>query len=321
MELKLFIKNDKQQSIATLVNFPKELKKIKQIHFRRENTFKRQFPVIFILHGFKGYKEEAHLQALADKMRLKGFIAVRFDARGYGESGGTLEYDYRLSNYFKDLDMIYQKFESWDVVDSNNMYICGHSLGGLASVIYGSGADIKVLDKKQRIENYPESILKSYGYKLDKSKLKPAEVKFKGICAISAPDAVMTAPAISERAKEWKELGYINVDSSKFGKKKIPYEFYEDAIQYNATKFATKINSNKIKSLVIAGDADTNVTLQQSKAIFDAIKANKEFKTFKEMDHFYKNDEKMNKKVTKYIADFFVDIYKNSNQTGINTIA
>ena len=53
-------------------------------------------PLLIILHGLTGYKEEPHLAALADMCREIGFASLRPDLYGHGESGGSFrEHDLR----------------------------------------------------------------------------------------------------------------------------------------------------------------------------------------------------------------------------------
>lgn len=47
MEEKIFIKNSKGLKLASIIHYP---------------DGEKQYPAIIILHGFTGYKEEAHLE-------------------------------------------------------------------------------------------------------------------------------------------------------------------------------------------------------------------------------------------------------------------
>ncbi len=89
MQQKITIKNNRNLLLSALVDRPQK---------------KGVFPTIMFLHGFKGYKEEASYVDLAERLLEHDIASVRFDASGFGDSEGTLEDDYRFSNYIDDTD-------------------------------------------------------------------------------------------------------------------------------------------------------------------------------------------------------------------------
>ena len=88
MQEKVFIKNSKGLKLASIIRYPGK---------------DRQYPTIMILHGFTGYKEEAHFEELERILVKNGFAVIRFDASGSGNSGGSFEKDYSMSNFLKDI--------------------------------------------------------------------------------------------------------------------------------------------------------------------------------------------------------------------------
>ncbi|MBI1863087.1 alpha/beta fold hydrolase [Candidatus Microgenomates bacterium] len=96
------------------------------------------YPAVIVLHGFTGSKEEEHIAALCRDLHKKNICAIRFDMSGLGESEGTLENDYRLSHYIDDIDAIYQELRKQYFIDSANIGIVGHSMGGKAALLYAA---------------------------------------------------------------------------------------------------------------------------------------------------------------------------------------
>lgn len=222
------------------------------------------FPTIIFLHGFKGYKEEATYVDMAQRLLEYGVASIRFDASGFGDSEGTLEDDYRFSNYISDTEVIYKWLLDQSFVDNEKIGVIGQSMGGAQAIYFGS--------------NHPE---------------------IKIVCAISPPDRIGTDDALGKVKDEWKKTGYLYEMSSRYGKKiKIPYEYLEDASKYNFTDLVKKITS---PLLIALGEKDITVLPEQSLAVFNAANEPKLLIKFKDMNHFYKRDEEMLKKVGKKI--------------------
>ncbi len=95
-------------------------------------------PLVLLLHGFTGHKGEAHIESLAELLAKNGFFAVRFDCSGSGASEGTIENDYRFSNYLSDIGVVLDFVETLPNVDKNRVGIWGHSMGGQLACIFAS---------------------------------------------------------------------------------------------------------------------------------------------------------------------------------------
>ena len=87
-------------------------------------------PLVLMLHGFTGWKEEEHLATLARALADVGIASVRWDAPGSGESEGTFEDDYRLSSYVASVDSVID----WAGGGFGNIGIWGHSMGGFVAL-------------------------------------------------------------------------------------------------------------------------------------------------------------------------------------------
>lgn len=84
---KLFIKNRKEQNISVIIE-------------RNES----QKGLAFVMHGLSGFKEQTHIETIANAFKEKGFTTVRFDTTNtFGESDGRYE-DATTTNYYEDLE-------------------------------------------------------------------------------------------------------------------------------------------------------------------------------------------------------------------------
>src|SRR5260221_6400320 len=96
---KVFIKNRKGQKIAVIVEQPNGQTK----------------GLAFVMHGLGGFKEQPHIQVMAEAFLDNGYRVVRFDAtNSFGESEGKYE-DATTTNYYEDLEDVinWSKKQSW----------------------------------------------------------------------------------------------------------------------------------------------------------------------------------------------------------------
>lgn len=227
------------------------------------------FPTILFLHGFKGYKEEATYVDLAERFLKHGIASIRFDASGFGDSEGTLEDDYRFSNYIDDTEAVYEWLLKQDFVDDKKIGVVGQSMGGAQTILFTS--------------NHPE---------------------IKVACAISPPNKIGTDDALGAIKDDWKNKGYLQEMSSRYGKEiKIPYVYLEDATQYDFVEFVKKIHC---PILIVLGEKDGIVLPSQTEKVFYAANEPKTLMRFDEMDHFYKRNkgvlQMVGEKIVSYVA-------------------
>lgn len=227
----------------------------------------KKYPAIVLLHGFTGYKDEEHIIELAKYLTTSGYVTLRFDCSGFAESEGSTDIDYRLSNYHSDIESVFEYVKALEFVDVQKLGIWGNSLGGtLALCFAGNNPWIKV------------------------------------VCTVSAPTQFARKDNFERRTKSWKEIGYFEKESSRYGHIKIPYEFVADSQKWNALDCISNI---KAPSLYVVGKADKNVFPDNTKELF--VKANepKQFVEIEGMDHFYKKVPDHVIKVNETVSKFF----------------
>lgn len=233
---KVFIKNSKGLNLAAFIHYPSKNEK---------------YPAMIISHGFTGYKEEAHLEELAKTLAKNGFAAIRFDCSGSGESEGTFSKDYLVSNYLEDIKSVFNYVQNLKFVNKDKIGICGHSLGGMLSVIFAS--------------------------------MQP-EIK---VCIpISPTTTIIAANWIKAVIEDWEKTGWFDKEFSKDGNRiRIPFSFIKDANKFNALDFVQNL---RCPLLLALGLADDVVSPSDSKKIFTAANEPKSLIEIEGMGHDYK---------------------------------
>lgn len=226
-----------------------------------------KYPAVIVLHGFTGYKEEEHLVELSHDLQKNGIAVIRFDMSGLGESEGSLEEDYRLTNYLSDIDVVFQTLASQLFIDENAIGIAGHSMGGNAALLYAA-----------------------------------RNSQIRSVCAISAPYQLGDSGGLKKHLSEWKQSGWLERTSSRYGILSFPYSFIEDAMSHDVRKVAGQIKQPK---LIVWGTADNRVFPSECEELYDFLHDPKESFVVQGMGHDYKRHPDMIKRVNKKVVAFF----------------
>ena len=103
---------------------------------------KKFYPLVMILHGFTGNKNEPRLIAIANNLEKEGIASIRFDFNGHGDSEGDFQ-DMTVLNEIEDAKKVYDYVSKLPQVTS--VSIAGHSQGGVVtSMLAGELGDKKV---------------------------------------------------------------------------------------------------------------------------------------------------------------------------------
>ena len=89
-----------------------------------------KMPMVMILHGFTGNKNEKLLTTLADALEAKGIASIRFDFNGHGESEGDFV-NMTVLNEIEDAKQVYAYVRDLRYVES--VCVAGHSQGGVVT--------------------------------------------------------------------------------------------------------------------------------------------------------------------------------------------
>ena len=89
-------------------------------------------PLVIIIHGFTGHKDEPHIVAVSRALNEIGYATLRADMYGHGKSGG----EFGAHTLFKWLTnamalVDYARALPW----AGDIFLCGHSQGGLTAML------------------------------------------------------------------------------------------------------------------------------------------------------------------------------------------
>lgn len=227
----------------------------------------KKVPAVILLHGFCGYKDQPNIISLAETLAENGIAAIRFDASGFGTSEGSVEDDFRVSNYLLDIDYVYHFLFHHEGINPAKIGVWGVSMGGSLAMVYGT-------------ENK----------------------EIKAVSAVSPTSVFGEAAWIQSQLPEWQKKGTLEMDAGTHGTVQIPFSFVKDAQRYNAVDKAPKL----VQPLqMIVGSADDVVLPDDSHKLFDAAPEPKEWLLVEGMDHDYEENAAHMQQVNTACLDYF----------------
>lgn len=231
-------------------------------------TDNKNGPIMILCHGFTTSKDSYTYIRLEKILNGKGISAFRFDFFAHGESEGEFE-DITISEA---VDDILNAIRFLKELGYSKIGLVGSSFGGIASVIAASKTDyLFILALKSPVSD-------------DLGKLVAQESK--------------------QEIKTWKEKGSIYYTSSDGRGLKLNYSFFEDDKKVNGYEAAKKI---KIPALIVHGDNDESVPVEQSKKIAGLME-NSRLEIIQGADHRYSKPEDF-ERMLGLISEFII---KNS---------
>ena len=91
-----------------------------------------KLPVVVLIHGFTGYKEEWHILETSRVLTEAGYAVLRADMYGHGKSGG----EFRNHTLFKWMTNAMTLIDyARNLEFASDIYLCGHSQGGLTAML------------------------------------------------------------------------------------------------------------------------------------------------------------------------------------------
>jgi len=214
-------------------------------------TSNKERPIIILCHGFSTSKGSQTCKRLQEILNSHQMSTLRFDFFGHGESEGEFK-DITISEA---VDNILNAISFLKKPGYSRIGLFGSSFGGIASIMAASKTnDLFILALKSPVSNYEEKEL---------------------------------ATEKEEELKDWKEKGYRYYVSGDGRKLRINYTFFEDFKNNDGYEAAKKI---KTPTLIVHGDKDESVPVEQSKKTADLIE-NCKLEVVKGADHRYSNPE------------------------------
>ena len=95
----------------------------------------RKYPLLIVIHGFTGHMEEDHIRAVARTANEAGFISLRAEMYGHGQSGGAFR-DHTLMKWISNAVAVIDYARGLEY--ASDLYLCGHSQGGLLTMLVGA---------------------------------------------------------------------------------------------------------------------------------------------------------------------------------------
>jgi dipeptidyl aminopeptidase/acylaminoacyl peptidase len=229
-------------------------------------AYQKEKPIIILCHGFSTSKEGRTYVRLEEILNDKGISTFRFDFFGHGESEGKFEEITTLEA----VDDIQNAIRFLKESGYKKIGLIGSSFGGMASIIEaGKTSDLYALALKSPVSDY----LGLLHTRIDRQEIK-----------------------------KWKEKGMIDITGVEGETHKIGYSFYEEAEKIKAYEAAQKI---KIPTLIVHGDKDETVPIEQSKKTASLIE-NCRLEIIDGGDHRYSKPEHF-EKMLDLISDFILE--------------
>lgn len=91
-----------------------------------------KYPLVVLIHGFTGNRNEPHLNAVTEALTAGGFAVLKADMYGHGESGGEFR-THTLYKWLGNAMTLVDYARSLPEVDG--IWLCGHSQGGLTAML------------------------------------------------------------------------------------------------------------------------------------------------------------------------------------------
>ena len=225
------------------------------------------FPAVLVLHGFMGFKEEVHITEFASQLCENGFLALRFDATGFGKSGGSPERDYRVGTYLSDAKLVYSALKQRPDVIPSRTGVCGHSLGAGLSIIVA------------------------------------AQVKAAACCAVQ-PGTKVTRPSGSRPLSIWdgKEGVEFESECPDYRKFSLPREFALDADRFDVRIWVKDL---KCPLQIMYGTTDATVAPEDTLSIYECAPPGTALVTLDGYDHNFWLERAKLDFVTQTLVGFF----------------
>lgn len=212
----------------------------------------------FVMHGLGGFKEQPHIQTIAEAFKENGYTVIRFDTTNtLGESDGNYE-DATTTNYYKDLEDVIKWTETQEWYQEP-FVLAGHSLGGISVALFA--------------EKYSEKV----------KAVAPISTVVSGELSVEAHKRYEP-----EEFKEWEKTGWSEEESrSKLGiVKRLKWSHIADRLKYNLLPNVDKLT---MPILLIVGEDDTSTPPEHQQVLYDALPAEKELHIIKGAPHTFRD--------------------------------
>ena len=244
----------------------------------------KKYPTVIIYHGFGGDRNGSTTFRIQHARYLteRGYVVVRFDFSGSGESDGSF-YDMTVSRELKEAEMIHDFTKMKYFVDKDRLYWIGHSLGGVIATILAYK-----LKPKAMVLLAPASDMNNKDY------LK--------VMAKTLFEGEATRQSIVGSHKSYDEM-IEKIEDVDTGGMKINKKFLIDFILKDIYGPAKKYDG---KVLILRGTDDTLVFRDANEKLEKAF-PNAKYEEIEGADHSFRNED-LRKIVFEKSYDFFENL-------------
>lgn len=227
----------------------------------------------FIVHGFRGFKEQAHIAAMADVTLDAHLVTVRFDCtNALGESDGSVS-DATCTSCIADLEDVIAWAKTQDWYQAPFM-LAGHSMGGIALLEY--------------CKDHPRNVLA----------IAPVATCISGTLLYETYHA--TDPVALD---QWKRTGW-QIQTSKakpeIGNIHLPWSWMEDTLRYDALAYAHQLD---MPCFIFTGSNDSTCPPHHQQMLFDRWGGNdKEIHLIDGLRHTYYTEAELEPIKTRFAA-------------------
>jgi alpha/beta superfamily hydrolase len=206
---------------------------------------------VVLCSHFTGFKELTHLYHVAKALEEKGINALRFD---YSDCIGASK-----GESCEDMALTHQIRDTSAAISFledqgiESIGLMGHSLGGTTAIVTAAN-----------------------------------DTRIKALVPVAALAKAEWDILFKAKLNEWQEQGFITFPTWKKGEIKINYGFYRDLAKYDCTKL---IRATNAPVLVIHGDNDETVTIENAKGIFKNANEPKDLRIIEGADHMFSNKD------------------------------
>ena len=229
-------------------------------------TAEKEKPIVVLCHGFFRSKEGRTYTGFEKILNESGISTFRFDFFGHGESEGKFE-EVTTSEA---VDDVLNAIKFIEESGYRKIGLMGSSFGGMASIIAASKVrGLYVLALKSPVSDY-SSLFQAYQNE--------------------------------QEVKEIKEKGFTYITDIEGNKRRLNISFFIDDQNAKGYEAAKKI---KIPTLIVHGDKDDSVPLEQSKKTASMME-NCQLEIIKGADHGYSNEQHF-KEMLDLISKFIIE--------------
>ncbi|HNQ31582.1 MAG TPA: alpha/beta fold hydrolase [Candidatus Woesebacteria bacterium] len=237
----------------------------------------------FVMHGLGGFKEQKHIQTIADAFKSKGFTTILFDTTNtIGESEGSYEHA-TITNYYEDLENVIEwaRGETWY---TEPFILAGHSLGGICICLYA--------------QTYPARV----------RALAPISTVVSGALSIEAHKR-----SNPEDFATWERTGWkVEESRSKPGVvKRLPWTHIIDRLRYDVLP---KVSTLSMPVLLITGEEDTSTPPDHVRTLYDVLPGPKTFHIIPDAPHTFRASAHL-KTLHTLISQWIDTVFETKNLT------